>query len=189
MGNPSKESSKNGARELLEDDATSEQPEILASIDKTTASFENLSTTASATTLKDLKPNYGIWYRLHVLIFNLRNDENMEASRARLELVTDPYYIGSPYFTPSEAAIIKLLEVSKNGDNQTKTHEEVIKDTLEERLERRRKKRVESGDLRVCAAHDVSPILEKAMGIREMDPDQRQGVLGIRGEVRIGLGR
>ena len=29
------------------------------------------------------------------------------------------------------------------------------------------KKRVYSGDFRVCAAHDVAPILEKALGVKE----------------------
>ncbi len=30
----------------------------------------------------------------------------------------------------------------------------------------RMKKRVESGDFRVCAAHDLEPIFEKAFGIK-----------------------
>jgi hypothetical protein len=29
------------------------------------------------------------------------------------------------------------------------------------------KKRVYIGDFRVCAAHDVAPILEKALGVKE----------------------
>ena len=31
------------------------------------------------------------------------------------------------------------------------------------------KKRVESGDYRVCAAHDVAPVVEKALGISPKD--------------------
>lgn len=45
------------------------------------------------------------------------------------------------------------------------TLEDVIQSTLAERLERRMKKRVENGDYRVCAAHDLSPIFEKGFGI------------------------
>ena len=44
-----------------------------------------------------------------------------------------------------------------------------IVEKLKERLDRRMKKRRQSGDFRVCAAHDVSPILEKVLGIKERD--------------------
>ena len=47
--------------------------------------------------------------------------------------------------------------------------EAVIHNTLDERLERRMKKRVESGDYRVCAAHDLAPIFETAFNIRPKD--------------------
>jgi len=49
--------------------------------------------------------------------------------------------------------------------------------TDHERLERRTKKRVESGDYRVCAAHDVAPILEKAFGIKPKDLERDQAFL------------
>ena len=39
------------------------------------------------------------------------------------------------------------------------------------------KKRVESGDDRVCAAHDVAPILEKALGINPKDLERNQAFL------------
>lgn len=41
----------------------------------------------------------------------------------------------------------------------------VIEEILSERVEGRIKKREESGEFRVCAAHDLAPILEKALGI------------------------
>lgn len=45
----------------------------------------------------------------------------------------------------------------------------LMEEILNERLNRRMKKRVESGDHRVCAAHDIAPILEKALGIKPKD--------------------
>jgi hypothetical protein len=50
-----------------------------------------------------------------------------------------------------------------------KTLVEVIEVTLKERLEKKMKKRIESGDFRVCAAHDVAAILEKVLGVKEKD--------------------
>lgn len=42
-------------------------------------------------------------------------------------------------------------------------------ESLHERLNRRIKKSVSNNDFRACAAHDLAPILEKALGI---DPKQ-----------------
>lgn len=47
--------------------------------------------------------------------------------------------------------------------------EELIRETLAERFERRMKKRVESGDYRSCAAHDIAPIFEKGLGIKSKE--------------------
>jgi hypothetical protein len=47
--------------------------------------------------------------------------------------------------------------------------EAIIEETLNERLERRLKKRVESGDFRVCAAHDLAPVFEKSFGVKEKE--------------------
>lgn len=55
----------------------------------------------------------------------------------------------------------------------------MIEETLNERLERRIKKREESGDFRVCAAHDLAPILEKALGIGVKDLQRDNEFLGL----------
>lgn len=49
------------------------------------------------------------------------------------------------------------------------TLEEAICETLDVRLERRGKKRAESGDYRVCAAHDLPPVFEQALSIKAKD--------------------
>jgi hypothetical protein len=63
--------------------------------------------------------------------------------------------------------MVKSPQVS--GSKGSTTLAEVIEETLTERLERRMKKRVEGGDYRVYAAHDVAPILEKVFGAEEKD--------------------
>lgn len=76
-----------------------------------------------------------------------------------------------PYFRPDEAIMLKATIIQGTAK---KTLEELIQETLEERFQRRQKKRVGSGDHRICTAHDIAPIIEKALGIqwRELARDQ-----------------
>jgi hypothetical protein len=71
--------------------------------------------------------------------------------------------MGKPYFSDDEVSFLKSTAVGPSGE----TLDEVIQQTLEERLNRRMKKRVESGDFRVCAARDLAPIFEKALDINQ----------------------
>ncbi len=72
----------------------------------------------------------------------------------------DPAYIGAPYFEPGEVQLLKLVVVSDGGQ----TLESLVQTTLDEKVNRRKKKRVESGDLRVCAAHDLAPVFKRCLG-------------------------
>lgn len=56
---------------------------------------------------------------------------------------------------------LKATAVGTDGE----TLEQRIQRTLDERLNRRMKKRVQSGDFRVCTAHDLAPIFEKSFDI------------------------
>lgn len=111
-----------------------------------------------------------VWYRLHVLLFDLQNFSRREDSRARLDTVVDPSYIGAPYFTDEEATKIKQMAVTEN-----KTFEQTISEKLDERLNRRMQKRASSGDYRVCAAHDLVPIIADTLRVdmKQMDRDKR----------------
>lgn len=73
----------------------------------------------------------------------------------------DPFYLGGPYFNTDEAEILKNTIIPA----KKLTLMQHIEESLAERLNRREKKRAGSGDYRVCAAHDIAPILEKALGI------------------------
>ncbi|GIK03855.1 hypothetical protein Aspvir_007930 [Aspergillus viridinutans] len=110
-----------------------------------------------------------LWYRLHVLLYDLQHFNQRPDSRERLETVTDVSYIGSPYFNDDEATAIKNTVV------HGKTLAQIIEQELQERLERRNKKRVDSGDFRVCAAHDLAPILAAGLGtnLKQLDKDKR----------------
>ena len=108
-------------------------------------------------------------YKLHVLVYDLRHFERSDLSRSRLEKVVDPSYLGGPYFTLDEVNKLKGANVDSD-----KTLSALIEETLNERLNRRMKKRVESGDYRVCAAHDIAPILEGVLNIKPKDLEKNQ---------------
>ena len=111
-----------------------------------------------------------IWYRLHVLLFDLQNFNRRQDSRVRLDTVIDPSYIGAPYFTDEEATKIKQMAVTEKT-----TFEQTISEKLDGRLSRRMQKRASSGDYRVCAAHDLVPIIADTLGIdiKQMERDKQ----------------
>ncbi|KAI4245221.1 MAG: hypothetical protein L6R40_002578 [Gallowayella cf. fulva] len=81
------------------------------------------------------------------------------------ELLTDPSYIGSPYFTQSEANQLKSFV----PDGSDTTVHLLLESALDEKLKRRQKKREATQDYWVCAAHDLAPVFEKAFGVRSKD--------------------
>ncbi|KAI9809230.1 MAG: hypothetical protein M1825_002521 [Sarcosagium campestre] len=125
-------------------------------------------------TVKDVCENKTLWYKIHVLVYDLRHYNAKHASRDRLDAVVDLTYIGQPYFDPSEVEFLKATVVSVKGQESLKLPE-LISSTLDERLNRRMKNRVDSGDFRVCAAHDLAPIWEAAFNIhfKKLCKDQK----------------
>ncbi|TVY67380.1 hypothetical protein LSUE1_G007859 [Lachnellula suecica] len=118
------------------------------------------------TGMKDLRGNTSLWYKIHVFVYDLRNYEEMDISKTRLDQIIDSSYIGPPYFTTTEVSQLKSTIISIK---ETQTLEQYIEKQLNARLERRKKKRVESGDFRVCAAHDLGLIFEKAFDIKHKE--------------------
>lgn len=119
------------------------------------------SSSSNTYTIADLKDIPCLWYKIHVFAYDLRNFREREDSQKRLDSITDTSYIGMPYFTGDEVAMLKSVVTQGS-----QTLQSLIEETLEERLERRISKRVESGDFRVCAAHDLAPVFEKIFDIR-----------------------
>jgi hypothetical protein len=113
--------------------------------------------------VSDLQQNPVLLYKIHVFVYNLRklDTKKHKKSRARLELLSDASYIAMPYFTDQEATMLKTLIV--NTDN--KSLEEGIQQALQLRLKERAKKSKETGDCRVCAAHDLAPVFERVFQI------------------------
>ncbi|KAB8203001.1 hypothetical protein P875_00108693 [Aspergillus parasiticus SU-1] len=108
--------------------------------------------------LKDSSIFPSLWYRIHVLLADLKSFDK-PASNKRLEKIVDPSFIGEPYFTPKEAETIKKTIIDGKEFTQ------LVEEGLNKRLDRRNKKRFESGDFRICAAHDLAPIMAQALGI------------------------
>ncbi|KAH7063703.1 hypothetical protein B0J12DRAFT_563008 [Macrophomina phaseolina] len=105
-----------------------------------------------------------LWYRLHVLTRDLRRFGDDRKALERLDRVTDPAYIGAPYFSEEEAALVKQFDAGSGS-----ALAQLVASRLEDRLNRRMKKRVESGDYRVCAAHDLAPVFERALQLSPKD--------------------
>ncbi|THW14707.1 hypothetical protein D6D25_07229 [Aureobasidium pullulans] len=133
-----------------------------------------------------LQKTHDLWYKIHVLLYDLCNIATDHTSESRTLATTDELYISAPYFTPSEAALIKstqilpptlseLPEFEELEYDETEsetvgavpllsdpiTIEEAIKGCLQNFFEKRRA----SGDARPCGPHDMGPIYLAAFGI------------------------
>lgn len=120
-----------------------------------------------------------LFFKLHVFIYELRQFRQDEEMRDRLDRVVDEFYIGMPYFTETEAIQLKstLVHTSdrnphhKGAANKKSPEDDkelgvLIQETLNKRYEQTNEKRKRDGDFKVCAAHDLAPIFEKAFGIK-----------------------
>ena len=125
-------------------------------------------------TIQDLHANRMLWYKINVFVYDLHHFHD-NASQARLECVADSSYLCLPYFNVDEVAHLKATMVHNN----TKKLEDVIQETLDERLQCRMKKQVQSGDFRVCAAHDLALIFEKAPNIKPKDLERDRDFLAL----------
>ena len=105
-------------------------------------------------TVQDLQNIPTLRYKIHIFIHDLRHFDEKVDSRSGLDSTVDASHIGEPYFPHSEVEMIKSNAVINNSEQ---TLRDLIQETLDERLNRRMKKRVESEDYRVCAAHDPRP--------------------------------
>lgn len=116
-------------------------------------------------TVQDLQNTPSLWYKIHVFVYDLHHFREKSSSQGRLDSIVDASYIGMPYFHPDEVTRLKTTVMNAKGQ----TLEELIAETLNERLKRRTKEFAWSGDYWVCAAHDLAPIFEKTLGIEPTD--------------------
>ena len=117
---------------------------------------------STALRVQPLKNDKALWYRLHVFIFDLHNFESDPHSKLRLELLHDPQFLGTPYFDQDQAD--RLKETCGLASDQTLGLR--IETEIRNKLQRRIEKGQTSGDHRICAAHDIAPIIEDELRIR-----------------------
>ncbi|KAF2434581.1 putative C6 transcription factor, partial [Tothia fuscella] len=149
-----------------------------------------ISTEATGNTLNDLRQDSIIWYRIHVLLYDICSIAKDVASQKRIDATTDELYISEPHFTPAQATRIKstMNEISTNkistsGERAEEVSEEhetettlavstdsapkmmTIEEAIKSRLAGFLEKRKASGDARPCGPHDLGPIYMAVFGI------------------------
>jgi arginine/lysine/ornithine decarboxylase len=124
-------------------------------------------------TTEELRQDSKLWYKLHVFVYGLRKIRSNEKSRERLDSVINTYYMGPPYFTATEADRI-LHTIDDEGRTLKETLDGFFARKLEKRMQSRMK---ETADYRVCAAHDLAPILENASRIHTKDLKKNKGFM------------
>jgi hypothetical protein len=164
------------------------------------ASNTDQATPTNKTTLLDLQTDANLWYKVHVLIYDLCYIKSDRASESRTLCTTDELYISGPYFTPSEAAMVKgaVLEPSRKPEETTDTDDspklesltlkrepKTVEESIKERLAGFFDKRRVSGDSRPCGPHDMVPIYESVFNIKHSELEDAQFLSRLR---RSGLG-
>lgn len=173
-----------------------------------------IPTQSERTNLSVLRQELDLWYRLHILLYDLNNVAKDASSEKRICSTTNELYISEPYFTDSEATRIRTaivdgalgsadeaIDVDTNvtveaGDNDTilsmcdSTSPTLSKDaTVEEvihtRLSNFFEKRKASGDARPCGPHDMLPIYLSVFNVGKEGLDDDRFLNRLR---RSGLG-
>ncbi|KAL9098102.1 MAG: hypothetical protein Q9163_006173 [Psora crenata] len=125
--------------------------------------YLDITTESSNTTLSALRQDSDLWYRIHVLLYDLSNVANLD-SQKRISLTVHELYISDPYFSELEAIRIRTALIDTDHDTsgdgtylsslQGVTIEEAIHHKLADFLDKRKA----SGDARPCGPHDIVPI-------------------------------
>lgn len=145
------------------------------------------------TTLSVLRQELDLWYRIHVLLYDLNNVANDPSSERRICSTTNELYISEPYFTDSEAIRVRTAIVDGTLDNtdeiidapanitveaeegtpgastsdstSTLTEDATVEEVIHSRLSNFFVKRKASGDARPCGPHDMLPIYLSVFGV------------------------
>jgi hypothetical protein len=127
-------------------------------------------------TLSDLRQDVNLWYKICVLIYDLRNMPKDPSCLRRLTPTIDVHYISEPYFSPDEAAAVKGALVEANTS---------IEDAITSSLQGFAEKRKASGDFRPCGPHDLVPVYLACFGTERAEIEDEKFVSRLR---RSGLG-
>lgn len=144
-------------------------PTLSGSATKAVESKHNIGTTEHTriSTVADLREHPGLWYKLCVLVYDLRNMTKDKTCERRTLQTTDPLYISEPYFDAQEAMAIKHAIVPSGM-----SVEQDINAQLEHFFEKRRA----SGDCRPCGPHDMVPVYLACFGIDKAEIEDEKFV-------------
>ncbi|CAJ2503371.1 Uu.00g107650.m01.CDS01 [Anthostomella pinea] len=129
--------------------------------------------TKATKSLAELRDDQVLWYKICVLVYDLRNMTKDKACEDRTLQTTDELYISAPYFSADEAATIKSATVS---DNDNAFLEQTITSNLQNFFEKRRA----SGDCRPCGPHDMVPVYLECFGIDRAEIENEKFVSRLR---------
>ena len=167
------------------------------------------------TYLSILRQELDLWYRIHVLLYDLNNVANNTSSEKRICSTTNELYISGPYFTDSEAIRIRTAIVDGVLDNadeaidaatnvtvgsgegettggsmsdgtlSTFNKDVTVEEVIHTRLSNFFNKRKASGDARPCGPHDMLPIYSSVFGVVKEELEDDRFLSRLR---RSGLG-
>jgi hypothetical protein len=176
---------------------------------KTTQPPPSPASTATITTVADLRKDAALWYKILLLIYDLKNyGSKNPASKKRLDETTHVRHLSGPYFSEKEAELVQsavcpseghslMNEENDNDDaeensteataagdgdatDETFTLDQAITHRLRNFLEKRRP----SGDARPCGKHDMVPIYLECFGAKK---EEIEGEGFVRRAVKYGL--
>ena len=147
-------------------------------------------------TLSCLREDSDLWYRIHVLLYDLSKVARDSQSEKRLSLTLHPLYISEPYFSDSESTrILQAIiddpiatsppNISGDNDSMTLTKEPTIEQAIYDKMTNFLNKRKASGDARPCGPHDLVPIYGAIFGIAKDKLEDERFLVRLR---RSGLG-
>lgn len=136
-------------------------------------------------TVSALRAVPSVWYKIQVLVYDLRNLSKNRESENRLLGATEELYLGSPYLTAEETALVKaaIVDTSNNlspeqrldmqDDDDVELPPIETPQTVEQAIQRRLanffEKRKASGDARPCGPHDVAPVYQSVFGMPKQE--------------------
>lgn len=114
----------------------------------------------------DIKAHHVLGYKLRVLLHDLRSIAKDPLAEKRTLQSTDELYLGPPYFTPEESALVKGAKIT-----QATTDQNTVQDAIHAQMQNFFDKRRASGDARPCGPHDLAPIYLRVFEVTSEELD------------------
>ncbi|KAI9758609.1 MAG: exo-1,3-beta-glucanase [Chaenotheca gracillima] len=122
-----------------------------------------MSSSVGTVKIQDLHDDVNLWWKIHVMIFDMRNYQTNIRSSVRLENVLGVPENSNAYFNAGERQTIMSAIVYG-----TTTFGAFLRQTLDERQSRNMRSGIDGDNPHLCVERDISPIWEKAFGV---DPE------------------